>query len=302
MSLRATHRVTALPGSFVIGVLGFCLAVAVWRPQGRTEGAEGSEGPGVVPPAGQGPPAPSGVKHHPSSPPLEEHFSLFPQTVGKAPSAPTHSSQPSPYYMSHIYYTLYTYYMSPYICPRIICPLIICPLLPSSLCGTGWWASACFVLAVIRWLTHLGEKRTDRWTDRQTDRGSSPSRCGRTVRHRRVTHMLKSASVSAAKMKGLYFSWESWKTLREGQAGGCSCCWGSPGTGASPEPPSSASSAPRGPRWHRGAHSLFLFLLPRALQVVAGQVEETRSLLILQGRHGCVQRPPRHSEPHSGGA
>lgn len=134
MSLRATHRVTALPGSFIIGVLGFCLAVAVWRPQGRTEGAEGSEGPGVVPAAGQGPPAPPGAEHHPSSPPLEEHFSLFPQTVGKAPGAPTHSSQPSPYYMSHIYY------MSPYI---IYVPILYVPCyLPPCVAPAGGPARA----------------------------------------------------------------------------------------------------------------------------------------------------------------
>lgn len=55
------------------------------------------------------------------------------------------------------------------------------------------------------------------------------------VAGRRVTHMLKSASVSAAKMKGLYLWWESWNTLEEDKP----LLLGLPSTRASTEPPSS---------------------------------------------------------------
>lgn len=44
-SPRATHRVACLPGGLVIGVLGFCLAVAVWRPWKKTVGVEGVGSP-----------------------------------------------------------------------------------------------------------------------------------------------------------------------------------------------------------------------------------------------------------------
>lgn len=42
-------------------------------------------------------------------------------------------------------------------------------------------------------------------------------------------------------------------------------------------------------------HSLFLLLLPRALQVVGGHVDESHSLLILPGRQSCL--PPTPAKP-----
>lgn len=47
-SPRATHRVACLPGGLIIGVLSFCLAVAVWRPWGETVGGSGK--PRAAPP------------------------------------------------------------------------------------------------------------------------------------------------------------------------------------------------------------------------------------------------------------
>lgn len=51
MSPRATHRVASVPGGLVIGVLGFCLAVAVWRPRGEDSGSRGSRKPRAAPPS-----------------------------------------------------------------------------------------------------------------------------------------------------------------------------------------------------------------------------------------------------------
>lgn len=65
-----------------------------------------------------------------------------------------------------------------------------------------------------------------------------------------------------------------------------------------PEPTSclphvTAPAALQGPCQHRSAHSLFLLLLPRALQVVSGHVDETCSLVILWGTHGRIHCLPR---------
>lgn len=129
MSLRATHRVTALPGSFVIGVLGFCLAVAVWRPRGRTEGAEGSEGPGVVPAAGQGPPA---LPRGQASPQLSSSRRTF-LTCSPDHGQSYRCSHPQLPAVSILYipYILYIIYMSPYILyvPVLYVPCYLPPCL-----------------------------------------------------------------------------------------------------------------------------------------------------------------------------
>lgn len=68
-----------------------------------------------------------------------------------------------------------------------------------------------FVLAVMRRLTHLGRERMDR----QGEEGpGQPRAAGPALTIGSITHMLRSAKVSAAKTKGLYVWWHSWNTLR----------------------------------------------------------------------------------------
>lgn len=68
-----------------------------------------------------------------------------------------------------------------------------------------------FVLAVTRRLTHLGRERMDR----QGEEGpGQPGVAGPALAIGSITHMLRSAKVSAAKTKGLYVWWHSWNTLR----------------------------------------------------------------------------------------
>lgn len=173
--------------------------------------------------------------------------SHFPQIVDKIPNSPTRSPSPS-------------------------------SMLPSSLCGTGWWASACFVLAVIKWLTHLGEKRPDRqWvTDSplQQDHYKLPHHS-----HAQICQRFRSEDKGLVLLMGEL----------EDTARNTSC----------PEPTSclprvKAPAALQGPHQHRSAHSLFLLLLPCALQVVSGHIDETCSLVILWGTRGPVHCLPWH--------